>query len=152
MRYISKRDKNIIKLKYPTFIFYLIIFSSILSENYYILGANIDVGTSIITNECGTLGINNPLRLLDCSIFKLSKGMCCLLTITQSETVEEDGIQRIQESYKTACIIMQKIDGESIRKESNEYKKISGDVLIECSQKYIKFLFIFISLFICLMF
>ena len=106
----------------------------------------VTIGTSVIPNECGTLGSNNPLRLLDCSIFKLSKGMCCQLTITTSdEETDDDGVTSIVESYKTACIIMLKYDAKSIKSATQEYKYL-GDVLIECSQKYFGYSLFFILL------
>ena len=105
--------------------------------------SSVTIGTSVIPNECGTLGTNNPLRLLDCSIFKLSKGMCCQLTITTSdEETDDDGVTSIVESYKTACIIMEKYDAKSIKAATQEYKYL-GDVLIECSQKYFRYSLIF---------
>lgn len=42
-------------------------------------------GTPIITNECGTLGSNNPIESKDCQTFKLTTGYCCYLTITVTD-------------------------------------------------------------------
>ena len=90
----------------------LILFNTKTTEKY----TDVTPGVAVIPNECSTLGANNPLIKLDCSIFKLSKGMCCLLTITTSdEETDEDGVTSIVEYYKTACIIMQKLDAKSIK-------------------------------------
>ena len=128
---------------------FLIMLFFLLYNEGGVLGADITPGTSVITNQCSTLGSNNPLRLLDCSIFKLSEGMCCMLTITLSEFVtdEDTGIQSYQESYKTACIILEKYDAAVIKKATNDYKKLGGDVLIECKQNYISVLYIYFILF-----
>ena len=108
--------------------------------------SSVTIGTAIVPNQCGHLGSNNPLRKLDCSIFKLSKGMCCLLTITSSdEETDDDGVTSIVESYKTACIILDKIDAKIINKTSQQYKYL-GDVLIECSQRYFRYSLAFILL------
>ena len=65
--------------------------------------------------------------------------MCCLLTITNNvEKTDEDGVQYFEEVYSTACIILQKIDAQVINSTTIEYKKYGDDVLIECSQLYIK--------------
>ena len=125
----------------------ILFFVALLNLQGEVLGADVTVGKSVITNECGTLGTNNPLRLLDCSIFKLSKGMCCMLTITLTETIEEDGVQSIQETYKTACIILEEYNAKIIRQATTEYKKLGGDVLIECNQNYISVLYIYLLLF-----
>ena len=127
-------------------IFSILLMLAILCNERGVLGADITPGTSVITNQCSTLGSNNPLRLLDCSIFKLSKGMCCMMTVTTSETVEVDGVQSIEESYKTACIVLQKYDAETIRKLTNQYKKVVGDVLIECNQRYLSVTYIYLLL------
>ena len=104
------------------------------------------VGKSVVANECGSLGQNNPLRLLDCSIFKLDKGMCCLLTITKSRSAEEEGVVQSEEYYETACIVLQRIDAQIINTTSIQYKYLGGDVLIECYQLYIHKSFIYITL------
>ena len=139
-RCIIKDKLNI----YPFLLFLLILGQ--------VLGTDVDVGTSVVKNECSTLGSNNPLRLLDCSVFKLKKGMCCLLTITLTETIEQDGVQSIQESYKTACIILEKMDAQTRKAATNEYKKLGGDVLIECCEYYLHVLYIYLFLFVCLLF
>ena len=133
------------KKKNPN-IFSILLLLAILCNDGGVLGADITPGTSVITNQCSTLGSNNPLRLLDCSIFKLSKGMCCMMTVTTSETVEVDGVQSIEESYKTACIILEKYDAETIRKLTNQYKKVVGDVLIECNQVFLSVTYIYLLL------
>ena len=137
---IKKKKFNIISI---------LLFLAVLYNEGAILGADISVGTAVIANQCSSLGSNNPLRLLDCSIFKISKGMCCMLTITLSEFVtdEDTGIQSYQESYKTACIILEKYDAAVIKKATNDYKKLGGDVLIECKQNYISVLYIYFILF-----
>ena len=57
-----------------------------------------------------SLGKNNPLRLIDCSIFKLNKGMCCLLTIltitNKDQRADEEGVKYLEEVYDTSCIIL----------------------------------------------
>ena len=108
--------------------------------------AEVIVGKSVVANECGSLGQNNPLRLLDCSIFKLDKGMCCLLTITKTKKSEEEGVVQTEEYYETACIILERIDAQVINATSREYNYLGGDVLIECSQLYINKFFIYITL------
>ena len=129
-------------------IFLIILFLLLLYNEGRVLGADITPGTSVIANECGTLGSNNPLRLLDCSIFKLSKGMCCMLTITLSELVtDDDGVQSYEQSYKTACITVEKYDAAIIRQATNDFKKLGGDVLIECKQNYLSVLYIYFILF-----
>ena len=138
--YLKFTSKNILNIFLAIFIF-----STIINHKSQVYGADISVGKAIITNECGTLGSNNPLRLLDCSIFKMSNGMCCMLTVTTTEIVEQDGVQSILESYKTACIILEEYSADVIRKMTNRYKKFVGDVLIECSQRYLKQLYIYLS-------
>ena len=128
----------------------ILLFFTIINNQGKVEGADISVGKAVITNECGTLGTNNPLRVLDCSIFKLTNKQCCMLTITLSETVEEDGIQSIQESYKTACIILEEYNAKIIRKATNDYKKLGGDVLIECNQNYLSILYLYLLLFVIL--
>ena len=140
MSFIFYRNFSNKKLK----TFSIILILAILSNQGKVLGATIDVGTAVIPNECGTLGSNNPLRLLDCSIFKISKGMCCMLTITLSQTIEEEGVKSIKESYQTACIIMEKYTASIIRAATNDYKSLGGDVLIECKQNYLSFIYLYI--------
>ena len=107
---------------------------------------SISVGTAIVPNECSSLGTNNPLRKLDCTIFELSEGMCCMLTITTTdEELDDDGVSSLVEHYKTACIILPKINAKIINQTTLEYKYL-GDVLIECSQNYFKFSFTFLVL------
>ena len=107
---------------------------------------SISVGTAIVPNECSSLGTNNPLRKLDCTIFELSEGMCCMLTITTTdEELDDDGVSSLVEHYKTACIILPKINAKIINQTTLEYKYL-GDVLIECSQNYYKFSFTFLVL------
>ena len=130
------------------FNFYLLIF--IFSYLLYFYGkvnmAEVTIGKAVVENQCGSLGKNNPLRLLDCSIFKLDKGMCCLLTITKSKSEEVEGVVQSEEYYETACIVLQRIDAQIINTTSIEYKYLGGDVLIECSQLYIHKSFIYITL------
>ena len=130
-------------MKY-NFIFAIIIFTCFFYGKVNM--AEVIVGKSIVANECGSLGQNNPLRLLDCSIFKLDKGMCCLLTITKTKKSEEEGVVQTEEYYETACIILERIDAQVINATSREYNYLGGDVLIECSQLYINKFFIYITL------
>ena len=120
------------------------IFLILISLNSKIKTATISPGKSVVTNECGSLGQNNPLSLLDCSIFKLDKGMCCLLTITRTSTDEDDGVLSNEEYFLTACIVLQKINAQIINETTQEFKSLGGD-LIECSQLYIYKSFILIS-------
>ena len=71
-----------------------------------------------------------------------------MLTITLSETIEEDGVQSIQETYKTACIVLQQYNAKVIKEATTEYKKLGGDVLIECNQNYLSVLYIYLLLFV----
>ena len=136
---------------YFKYIFESIIILTLIQYQGIILNATIPVGKSIVPNECSSLGINNPLRLLDCSIFKLEKGLCCLLTITtiDNETECEDELCSHDEIFKTACIVLPKKDSKIINQTSMKYKSY-GDVLIECSQDYIYDSFIYIVLLIFL--
>ena len=111
--------------------------------------SNVEIGKSIVPNQCSSLGENNPLRLIDCSIFKLEKGMCCLLTITNKvQKTDEDGVKYNEEVYDTACIILEKIDAQIINTTTIQYKKYGDDVLIECSQFYLNsFFYLFYFLF-----
>ena len=121
---------------YFKYIFSFIIFLTLLNRGK-INSVTIPVSKSVVPNECSSLGINNPLRLLDCSIFKLDKGLCCLLTITNSNGTEvEDDILQHDETFRTACIILPKKDSKIINETSMRYKNL-GEVLIECSQDYI---------------
>ena len=105
------------------------------------------IGESIVPNQCSSLGKNNPLRLLDCSIFQLDKGMCCLLTITNTvKEIDEDGVEGQKEYYETACIVLERIDAQIINSTTAQYKNLGQDVLIECSQLYIDKFFILITL------
>ena len=128
------------------FILKILIFLYILKFYGKINTASVEIGESVVPNECGSLGKNNPLQLLDCSIFKLEKGLCCLLTITKTKKEVEEGVTQNEEYYETACIILNKIDAKTINETSIEYKKFGGDVLIECSQLYIYKSFIYITL------
>ena len=120
-------------------IIFLIFFIILIYFKGNVNAADVEIGKSVVPNQCSSLGENNPLRLIDCSIFKLDKGMCCLLTITNNvEKTDEDGVQYFEEVYSTACIILQKIDAQVINSTTIEYKKYGDDVLIECSQLYIK--------------
>ena len=111
----------------------------------YVKSATVSPGQSVVDNQCSSLGKNNPLRLLDCSIFKLDKGMCCLLTITKTNKDFEDGVVSNEEYYQTACIVLEKINADIINSTTIQYKQLGGDVLIECSQKYIKKFFIYMA-------
>ena len=121
-------------------VFYILIFL-----NRYVNSATVSPGKSVVPNQCSSLGDNNPLRLLDCSIFKLDKGMCCLLTITKTNKDFEDGVLSNEEYYQTACIVLEKINADIINSTTIQYKQLGGDVLIECSQKYIKKFFIYMA-------
>ena len=125
---------------------FFLVFLILINLNVKIKTATVAPGKSVVPNECSSLGQNNPLRLLDCSIFKLDKGMCCLLTITKTSTDEDDGVMSKEEYYETACIILQKINAQIINETTQEFKSLGGDVLIECSQLYIYKSFILISL------
>ena len=120
--------------------FYILIFF-----NKYVNSATVSPSKSVVPNQCSSLGNNNPLRLLDCSIFKLEKGMCCLLTITKTSKDFEDGVVSNEEYYQTACIVLEKINADIINSTTIQYKQLGGDVLIECSQKYIKKFFIYMT-------
>ena len=118
-----------------TFIIFLILILMNLKNN--VNASTIAIGKAIVPNQCSSLGLNNPLRLKDCSIFKLSKGRCCLLTITLvEEETDDDGVTSMVENYKTACIVLDKIDAKVRNQTSQRYKYLGGDVLIECSQKF----------------
>ena len=137
-----------LKLKnYNLIPFMLLIF---LNSHGKVKLTSISVGTAIVPNECSSLGTNNPLRKLDCTIFELSDGVCCLLTITTTdEETDDDGVTSMVEHYRTACIILPKINAKIINSTTLLYKYL-GDVLIECSQKYLNyslgFLFLILSL------
>ena len=141
---------------YFKYIFESIIILTLIRYQGIILNATITVGKSVVPNECSSLGINNPLRLLDCSIFKLDKGLCCLLTITtiDNETECEDELCSHEEIFKTACTVLPKKDSKIINETSMKYKSL-GDVLIECSQNnidnsiiYIVFIFFVLQILI----
>ena len=143
-RFTTKNKQNVLLI---------FLFLKILSNQGGVLGADITVGTAVVTNECSSLGSNNPLRLKDCSIFKLKKGMSCMLTITKTETIEVDGVQSMVESYRTACIILEKMDAATRKKITNEFnKKLEGDVLVECHQNYVSILNVYILLLATLFF
>ena len=131
---------------YIKYILNIIIFFTLLEYQGKIYNITIPVGKSVVPHECSSLGLNNPLRLLDCSIFKLEKSLCCLLTITikANETECEDDLCSHEEIFKTACIVLPKKDSKIINETSMKYKSL-GDVLIECSQDYITNSIIFIS-------
>ena len=129
---------------FTKYIFDFIIFLTLIQFKGKIKNAVIQVNQSIVPNECSSLGRNNPLRLLDCSIFQLNKGLCCLLTITHYEMeCDEDGVCGNVEYFRTACIVLAKKDSKLINETSMKYKYL-GDVLIECSQNYIKYYLLFI--------
>ena len=46
-------------------LFFIIFFALINKLN----SASVEIGKAIIPNQCSSLGENNPLRLIDCSIF-----------------------------------------------------------------------------------
>ena len=127
--------------------FNLFIFLYIIDSIEKVSMANVAIGKSIIPNQCSSLGENNPLRLLDCSIFILNKGMCCLLTITKTrDEIDETGVEYKEEYFETACIILNKIDAKIINETTIQYKHLGGDVLIECSQFYINKYFIVMTI------
>ena len=96
------------------FIFFLILVI-FLNNQHKVKLSSVTIGTAIVPNQCSTLGSNNPLRLLDCSIFQLPSGMCCLLTITTTdEETDDDGVTSMVEHYKSACIILPKINAKII--------------------------------------
>ena len=98
--------------------------------------SEVEIGKAVVPNECSSLGENNPLRLIDCSIFKLNKGMCCLLTISTNDTDKID---------RTACIVLEKFDAGIINSTSRKYKEMGiGDALIECKNFYIYYSYILI--------
>ena len=143
---IKKKHKNKMK-NYIKYILNFIIFLTLIQFKGKINNATIPVGKAVVKNECSSLGQNNPLRLLDCSIFKLDKGLCCLLTITtkDNETDCEDEVCSSEEIFKTACIILSEKDSKVINETAMKYKAL-GDVLIECSQDYISNYIILITL------
>ena len=126
-------------------LFFIIFFILIVLLN----AASVEIGKAIVPNQCSSLGENNPLRLIDCSIFKLDKGMCCLLTITNKvQKIDEDNVKYLEEVYDTACIILEKIDAQVINSTTLQYKSYGDDVLIECSQFFLKsFIYLFYFLF-----
>ena len=141
-------------MKFFNFKISLFIFIYIIDSIGKVNMANVIIGKSIIPNQCGSLGENNPLRLLDCSIFILNKGMCCLLTITKTKTEidDESGFEYNEEYFETACIVLNKIDAKIINETTIQYKHLGGYVLIECSQFYINkyfmtIIFVFLLLF-----
>ena len=136
-------------------IFNYFTFFIILLINFYwkVNIASYKIGQSIVPNQYSSLGKNNPLRLLDCSIFQLEKGMCCLLTITKTRTDidDDDDVEGKVEYYETACIFLEKIDAQIINSTTTQYKNLGGDVLIECSQLYIDKYYILITLFFAIL-
>ena len=130
---------------YFKFIRVSLVFYIMFVLNRYVNSATVSPGKSVVPNQCSSLGDNNPLRLLDCSIFKLDKGMCCLLTITKTNKDFEDGVVSNEEYYQTACIVLEKINADIINSTTIQYKQLGGDVLIECSQKYIKKFFTYMA-------
>ena len=138
--------KNFIK-----YIFNFIIFLTLIQYNGKIKNAIIEIGKSVVPNECSSLGTNNPLRLLDCSIFQLDKGLCCLLTISKTSDKCEDDDDETCEYAKTACIVLSKKDSKIINETSMKYKD-KGQVLIECSHNYIKFYFDFLVILLFFLF
>ena len=129
------------------FIFILSLFLYIIDLYGKTNSASVEIGKAVVPNQCSSLGENNPLRLLDCSIFQLSKGMCRLLTITKTKIdIDDDGVESPVEYFETACIVLEKIDAQIINSTTIQYKNLGGDVLIECSQLYISNMFIFISI------
>ena len=130
---------------YFKFIRVSLLFNILIFLSGYIKSATVSPGKSVVDNQCSSLGKNNPLRLLDCSIFKLDKGMCCLLTITKTNKDFEDGVVSNEEYYQTACIVLEKINADIINSTTIQYKQLGGDVLIECSQKYIKKFFTYMA-------
>ena len=139
--------------KYIKYILNFFIFLNIIEYSGKIKNAAILIEQSVVPNQCSSLGKNNPLRLLDCSIFQLNKGLCCLLTITytknQSECDEDNDLCTYEEYSRTACIILPEKDSKIINQTSEHYKNLLGqkNVLIECSQKYIYKYFILINIF-----
>ena len=133
---------NLISIRNKLKPLFLIIFFSLIN---FLNAANVEIGEAIVPNQCSSLGKNNPLRLIDCSIFKLNKGMCCLLTITNKiQKTDEENVKYFEEVYDTACIILEKIDAQIINSTTIQYKKYGDDVLIECSHFFLNS---FISLF-----
>ena len=129
------------------FIFILSLFLYNIDLYGKINAASVEIGKAVVSNQCSSWGENNPLRLLDCSIFQLSKGMCCLLTITKTKIdIDDDGVEAPVEYFETACIVLEKIDAQIINSTTIQYKNLGGDVLIECSHLYISKLFIYIEI------
>ena len=133
------------------YIFNYIIFLTLIQFKGKTKNAIIEIGKSIVPNECSSLGINNPLRLLDCSIFQLDKGLCCLLTISKTSDKCGDEDEDTCEYAKTACIVLSKKDSKIINETSMKYKNL-GQVLIECSHNYIKFYFNFLVILLFFLF
>ena len=138
---------NLISIRNKLKPLFLIIFFSLIN---FLNAANVEIGEAIVPNQCSSLGKNNPLRLIDCSIFKLNKGMCCLLTITNKiQKTDEENVKYFEEVYDTACIILEKIDAQVINSTTLQYKKYGEDVLIECSQYFLNsFFYLFYFLFL----
>lgn len=86
-------------------------------------------GTPIISNECGTLGTNNPIESKDCQTFKLTTGYCCYLTITVTDYYENGTDYQVE---KTACIISPNNDPKQKAELISKFSYLNGDVLIEC--------------------
>ena len=126
--------------------FFIILFALINKLN----SASVEIVKAVVPNQSSSWGENNPLRLIDCSIFKLDKGMCCLLTITNKvQKVDEENIRYLEEVYFTACIILEKIDAQVINSTTIQYKKYGDDVLIECSHFFLNsFIYLFYFLFL----
>ena len=136
--------------KYIKYIFNYILFLCIIGK---IKNATLHAGKSIVPNECSSLGQNNPLRILDCSIFQYSDGYCCFLTITiQQNTMEcdEESICATEEVSETACLKLSETDSKTKNKRADEFKKLyknqNVSVLIECSGTYIYSYIILVSL------
>lgn len=120
----------------------IIIFFCLISFSY--LDDTIEFGTPIITNECGSLGINNPVEAKDCQTFKLTTGYCCYLTVTKDS------------KSSTACIISPNNNPKKKAELINQYSYLDGDILIECPGNILSFTqsyyMIFMFFFIIFMF
>jgi hypothetical protein len=106
----------------------------------------------VIPNECSSLGNNNPLKAMDCKVFKFenNKQWCCYFTVTNTTSfVDEDTMTtEYIKSKGTACVVLNSITSKEKSKKLEEIQKnITGDrMLIQCNCDYIifnKILFLF---------
>ena len=120
--------------------FLLFFFSLFLSNIFTTTSKNIEIGESIIPNQCSSLGKNNPLETEECTMFDTREERCCMLSVTKEvEEEEEDSVViNIIKVSRTACIILKK--GEKLKDSRKKYKESlsdsSSDVMIECGGRW----------------